>query len=530
MDLLLMNGRFAAAGRTRWLAPALMAFVLVAGTLFPRLMLLGGLPSTDEGFYAYQAQLIHHSLSTGHGLPDIGTLALYPMLWSWVFGLGTNPMILLRVADLVAALVMAALLFRVLQRESGSRAAAALLTLVFTFTMNQTLFIQCGFKNSITAAFVPLLLALHLGQQAPSGATRVWITAGALTALAVLLRETFLPFVLLGLLAVLVARGWRAALRFALGGAVAALFLVSIVLLARGGVTEVIEAYRSAGVMYASIADQRVSLFLNNGRVSVQAAGVALVLAVLAMGGLTAIFVQRRRSVDLGRWAFWLSAALLPLIEPASKIGFPYHFAACLPGLAGLCAHAWKEGTTQWPQHARLMRGGLLIALVPLALHSFALLQAWPETREALDAAGSGQWPATATNRTNYLLAADAIRNVAPPGATLSVSGFMFTLYPLTGLLPPSDALSNLSATLIKHDFDGERFKAALRACPPDVLMTTTRKEWPGADTLKRAVEESGLYQQVASVPVVTDKAYGSFGGEIYRRTHDVRCSTNATP
>ena len=77
---------------------------ILAATAFPRLMLMWGLPATDEGVYAYYAQLAHATLVAGNGLPTSGTLALYPMLLSWIFELGGNHMILLRLADLIMAL------------------------------------------------------------------------------------------------------------------------------------------------------------------------------------------------------------------------------------------------------------------------------------------------------------------------------------------------------------------------------------------------------------------------------------------
>jgi hypothetical protein len=147
-----------------------------------------------------------------------------------------------------------------------------------------------------------------------------------------------------------------------------------------------------------------------------------------------------------------------------------------------------------------------------------------------LEIASTGAWPNEAIPASNYLLAAEAIRKVAPLNGTLSVSGFMLALYPLTGMLPPSHDLSNLSATVIELGLDGMRFKQALIACPPDVLMTTTRTEWPGADTLTKAVEDTGLYEQVVVIPVAFNKSYGRFGGTIYRRIKQTQepCSKRA--
>jgi len=508
-----------------FVSAVLMVFVVLAATAFPRLMVVGGLPTTDEGAYAYYAQFIHANLAAGRGLPDAGMLDIYPLMLSWVFSLPANHMILLRLADMFVAVVASCLLYSVIEQESGSRVGGALISLVFLFTMNQPIFIQTGFKNSIFAAYIPLFLALRLGTANKVGAHWEWV--GALVALAVLLRETFFPFLIVGALAIAKAYGWRACLRFILGTSIAILVVMVGIAIARGGIANLIEGYRDAAALYDAVAGRDVNLFVNNGIASAREAAVALAFGGL---GVIAIFIgliTRNRQVSPGRFIFWLFVATVPLLEPASKIGFPYHFAVCLPGLAGLAAFGWKSATTGRDASIKLIfaTAAAMVGVVMLFPKTTTLVEYWPHTRSTLESASTGSWPNEATASSNYLLAAEAIRKVAPPNGTLSVSGFMHALYPLTGMLPPCHELSNLSATLIKLNLDGIRFKQALLACPPDVLMTTTRTNWPGADTLTKAVEDSGLYEQVAIIPVAPDKSYGGFGGTIYRRKNHAQGS-----
>ncbi len=84
--------------------------IILLATVIQRLMVVGGLPTTDEGIYAYQAQLIHSSLTAGKGLPDAGTLNLYPMLLSWVFEITSNSLIIFRLMDLLVAITASWLL------------------------------------------------------------------------------------------------------------------------------------------------------------------------------------------------------------------------------------------------------------------------------------------------------------------------------------------------------------------------------------------------------------------------------------
>ncbi|MGA9666231.1 MAG: hypothetical protein WBQ69_07255 [Gallionella sp.] len=504
----------------------LMAIVVLTATVFPRVMLIGGFPATDEGIYAYQGQLIHASLSAGKGLPGVGGLALYPMLLSWVFGLTINHLVMLRLADMIVAVAASCLLYRVIERESGSLVGGALISLVALFTMNQEIFIQCGFKNSMFAAYVPLFLALRLGQDRASETRSTWVLIGTLAALAVLLRETFFYFMIIGGLAVWMAHGWRACLRFTLGAAVAGLLVTLGIAVARGGIANLIDSYRAAGSIYAASADRRLQLFIYSGTLSLKEAAVALVLGGLGIIAIVAGFFARNRSVSPKRFAFWVSVTLVPLLEPASKIGYPYHFAVCLPGIAGLTALGWKSLAVDGSRSLKLRFATIAaIAGVLILLPKFAsLTDDWPDTLDVLQNAGTGSWPADLTEWSNYLLAAEAISKAAPPNGTLSVSGFMYTLYPLTGLLPPSKDLSNLTVTLaVICNLDSVCFKHALLACPPDVLMTTTRNVWPGREILTKVVEDSGLYEQVENIPETDDKSYGDFGGVVYKKIKQVQ-------
>ncbi|MDR3158816.1 MAG: hypothetical protein LBU11_07360, partial [Zoogloeaceae bacterium] len=163
---------------------ALVTSIILAGTIFPRLVALGFFPTQDDGYYTYVAQQIHYSFVHGQGIPDVGGPSLYPMLCSWVFSLQYNPMIALRLIDLGMAVVMAFLWYKVLARICNNNTGAAIITFIFAFTMNYPAFIDSGFKNSITVAFVPLLLALYIGIGAvqEKKSDNAWWLAGALTA------------------------------------------------------------------------------------------------------------------------------------------------------------------------------------------------------------------------------------------------------------------------------------------------------------------------------------------------------------
>lgn len=502
-------------GRARWPAWGLVVLVVSASTVLPRLAVIGGAPVMDEGIYAYFTQLIHHGLASGHGLPDAGTLMLYPLLVSWVFHFSANPFVLLRLCDLAGATVAAGLLCVILQRESRGRYAGAAIAFIFLWAMNQPGFVDFGFKNPIFVAYVPLFSAFALIQFLPEQPVR-WYLAGALTALAVLLRE---PFIVLAAVAAMIALRARRqqGLRFVLSGVAVGTVGIVALCLARGGIGGLVDGYVVAGKVYRSFAQTSGMIFFKSAAWTVYYAGAAVIVgaagAVLAFRSATPGGAASR-----GRLYFWLVVTVTPIWEPIAKFGLPYHFAQCLPGLAGLTAFGWyaAAGTARTRVLGpRAIAGGAI--LVILALNGFALARQWPSSMRVLAAMKSGIWPAQVVEHSDVLRAAAAIRKVAPAGATLSVADFQIQLYPLTGMLPPSYRLESLRITAIDLEQSEPRLQALLASCPPDIVFLTI-PNLPKPQIISAALAATGLYGKLAEVPIVN--AVGQrYPGTIYGRT-----------
>ncbi|MDR1350027.1 MAG: hypothetical protein LBJ59_04465 [Zoogloeaceae bacterium] len=521
----------------------LLLSVILAGTAFPRLMLSGGFPRTDDGYYVYVAQYLHHYIAGGYGMPDTGGLSLYPLLNAWVFSLNYNPFIALRLVDLVVAVFAAILFYAMLKNESGSRVGAAVITLIFSFTLNQEIFIEHGFKNSITAAFIPLFGAICIGQRILQGRIpdKAWWIPGALVALAVTLREPFALFSAVGLIIVFIAGGKKPALRFLCGGVVSGMLLIGGILLWRGGVSEALLAYKNAGIVYGAVPDYTIlDHFIGHSRSTMVHSLPALIISVAALFFLAGIaFVRKNKKIIL-RLGFWLTFIAAGLVEPIMKIGFSYHFAIILPAFAGICALALREIICIWPAIARIkwlnedrknfmMIGGVVTLSIWVFLRCSALADYWPMTLETLAAAPGGNWPEKFTGYSNYLLAAREIKKEIPENGTLSVSGNMHALYPLTGHLPPSRLLDNLSATTILLNLSVPAIQQTLLDCAPDVIMTTTRNDWAtggGSARLLEAVIDTGIYEVVTKIHLSNERHYGGYGGLIFRKTKETVCLT----
>jgi hypothetical protein len=253
---------------------------------------------------------------------------------------------------------------------------------------------------------------------------------------------------------------------------------------------------------------------------------------------LILVLVRRDRPLLLAL-LFWLAFIGAALIEPTTKICYAYHFALTLPGFAGLCALALREIIRLRPAMTWMnRRTGNILAATGIVLSAAWLYPAcsgllrnyWPITLETLAAAPSGHWPEKLIEQSNYLLAAAEIKKVIPENGTLSVSRGMHVLYPLTGHLPPSLRLHDLSTTAILLNFSVPDIRQTLLDCAPDVIMTTNETDWPtggGSAYLLQAVLATGIYAAVAEIQDSDGQIHGNRSGKVFRKTKATVCREN---
>jgi hypothetical protein len=251
---------------------------------------------------------------------------------------------------------------------------------------------------------------------------------------------------------------------------------------------------------------------------------------------LILVLVRRDRPLLLAL-LFWLAFIGAALIEPATKICYAYHFAVALPGFAGLCALALREIIRLRPAMTWMnRRTGNILAATGIVLsaawfYPVCLILSGDRwsllTLETLATAPGGYWPEKFIEQSNYLLAAAEIKKVSPENGTLSISRGMHGLYPLTGHLPPSLRLHDLSATTILLNFSVPDIRQTLLDCAPDVIMTTVQNDWPtggGSAHLLEAVLATGIYEAVTEIPATNKRDHGHLGGAIFRKTKATTC------
>jgi hypothetical protein len=209
---------------------------IFSGTLFLRAFFIGGPPFTDEGIYAFNAEM---AWGGARAFP-MAPINFYPSLVRWVGMPPLTPLLCFRIADGFVAAGAAAMLFVFLSRWAGSPIAFVMAS-AWSIASNLPLFADAGFKNSIMAATLVYLLALRL-----LSSRRGWapFTAGLLIPLAVFLREPFFPIVIVSVYLCAALHGRRGLIAHVAGMVVAGCALLLWLSLFRGRPGEVLGYYR----------------------------------------------------------------------------------------------------------------------------------------------------------------------------------------------------------------------------------------------------------------------------------------------
>lgn len=524
----------------------LLFLVLLVSTVYPRLVLLGSLPAMDEGYYGWQAREMYEYLLHGRPLPG-GTLNLYPLLLCWLCALPGKTLLWLRAVDFAVALISSWLFCKIVLRKAGTTYAGLGIALVFLCAMNMEPVINGGFKNSIAAAWVPIFLALLLYHKGCPPASFRWFLMGALLALATLLREPFVMFALLGCLPVAFLGGVPALIRYAAGGLCGACVIFLPVCLLHENFGDVFRAYFQAADVYTLQAGQVFHNFSANG-----SRALALFICPIFLTLAGTVFSLRHTDARVsetciptgqpsssargGRRSFlyenifWLAAFLVPLLEPWLKIGFLYHFAVALPGLGVFCALRWSRIPRPFFTERKNLLRFLLAAPALASLFFLPPVTRIGDSVENLVAIGEDAWPGRQTGTSNTLRVAKAIQQNLEKGASVASSGFTYFLYGASGYYPPFHGpfatadrhrLSDLSRSFRALGSSPEKLAEAIRLNPPDLLViarATSDHEPDHHEELEKAVELTGLYRLVETVPPDPAKNYGWLGYKIFKK------------
>jgi hypothetical protein len=489
-----------------------------------RLAVAGTFPATDEGYYAFHAMLAHDALSNSGNLYPLGPLHLYPALLSFVFSWDINPVIALRLCDLVVSVLMAWQWFRLMKQESDCLRTGFFLSFLAVFAFNFPDFVNYGFKNSLSISFIFLIAALRIGLNGNDKTTQSWFICGVLTAISILFREALLPFAVIGFLGIFVAHGRRAALHYAIGGFVSAFLIVACLAVVRGGISNIFEAYLTFSAMAKEsgrlTAQSLLSLEISLSNVSFLApVGVALLLGM---------FKAVRSKILQRRTLFWVAIVVAPLFEVFTKGGYPYHYSTCLLGLSGLAACLFRICRKSVPRITPYATMAAFVASLFLLFPRAAdIPRNMTETLRRLPAMlTQTSWPVDMISQSNYLLMAQAIKDAAKPGDTLMTSGHYHLLYPLTGLLPPKtdNHLFDLGLLALARNLSPDSLRIRISVESPDIIVLSQRPG-TGADILEKALALLPQYEKVAEIPVDPDKNYGGFSGIVYVKNRDPHTS-----
>lgn len=509
------------------LSTLIAILVAIFTTGYLRIHWIPFLPESDGGLYTFFSQYFYTALANGEDIAPSYPIALYSLLTSWVYGLDINQYMALRWIDLCLAVIASTLFFKVIEKESGNLIFSIVTVSAVLIVMNNYSFILYGFRNSIWAAYVPLFLALYLSQTINNKNHYLFYFIGAVAAFGVLLREPFLFFYITGAIAILFAYGWKILVKYLIGSAILGFITLFILIMLRGAgdLQIIIESYIGLVSEMQDLANELlISNFLKNSLIAIKAYWFGITLSIISAIYILKLNLKDKKSVSTNRFFFWLALALVPIIEPISKLGFDYHFINCIPGLAGISAMGWKYVSLNESKIVKKYVMGAIIILYVFGVYpnlsrtlNINVYHKENPVSDAYNHLWKNNYGEIETIRlSNYLIAADMIKKLSKKDSTLAVAGFAQVLYPLTGLFPASYEMTNLRALYLKLNWNEDKLVGILQEQRP-TLIFPTKQVLPGIPNLTRAIQRTGLYERVAIISYSPNVYYKTIVGDIYR-------------
>jgi len=502
--------------------PNLIAVAIVMFTTgFLRLQAVVSSPDSDGGYYVFACQWIFNAITQNIVIKD-SQLYLYQFLTAWVYGLEVNQIILLRFIDGLIAIAASLVLFKVILKESGSKLFTIILMTSLLITLSDLSYIRAGFTNSIWAAYLPLFIALLVWQNISKEDKHSFYLIGGLVSFGIMLREPFLPFFLLVGLVIHIGYGWHALFKYLIGSTILVFSVLGLMLMFRGwDLYNLIHIY----ILHVDFVGDfgKWGLSFTSGIFSlIQTGWFVCTLSLVAIFYVIKLNFSDKRIVAMNRFYFWILVAIIPVIEPIFKIGYAYHYANCLIGLAGLSAIGWKylsnHESKQIKKSALMVIGIISLFVVLPTVNSKFIKQnriIMPSDAIVLATDSTSFRQADLIEKDQYAKLAAQIYSLSKEDSTLAVSGLMQVLYPLTELLPPTFELSWLRYLFIKLNFDEDKFIKVIEKQRPTIILTT---DWnPGEAALSAIINKIDLYEKVGYVPISSKRVYGWKSGTIYR-------------
>ena len=455
---------------TRHLLAPLAVFLL---TLFLRMLVVGGPPSNDEGYYAFNADLAWR----GAGIYQISPINFYPPLIRWAGMPPETPFLHLRIADAFVAAGAAVMVFFFLSRWTESWVAFAMAS-GWSIASNLPLVVESGFRNSIMAATIAYLGALwFLSSQ--SRWSPFW--AGLLIPLAVFMREAFFLVVIVSLYLAAMLHGRRGLMVHVAGLVTAGCALLLWLDLFRGPPLEILGYFRVEIPTYYDKLTRWREIDTERWAYLRTTLRFTMWLMPPAFLGVVWLLVPGRGE----RVAKGLAILLFlpPLYEIFTKYCLPYHWAQLFLGIAFLGAMGlhWLLSVCRSSNRGWLMIGGLAaVAWLVGELDARTLYRAYREgyrlSREFGPVMVWGRWDDASIERSRFLEMAKFIRDRTTSDDRIVASPFLHGLYPLSGRLPPStSSADSFLMSVMRYPVRRPDVIEMLRQHPPRLVFENLR-------------------------------------------------------
>lgn len=485
---------------------------LVLTIALPRLLILGDYPYTDEGSYAYLAQLIFHSSFNADLLPQVLRYEIYPTLFSWVFSLDTNQFIILRFIDLLFAMTTGYLIFKIIFSSSGNFLFSFILSSILNYTINLPLFINSGFKNSIFFSLTFLLSSILILNK-PLKQSLDFYIVGLLLAMAILSREPFVIYFLPISIFIYFRYGILKFKDYFIAFVIACFSITLIILLIRNqSPYDLVSSYINMRNVYSVMNVDLMSLFLQSFKVVIEEAKFIFLLSCLM---IVVGIMDFKKINNFDQLLLFFSLFVLSFIEPLLKAGFPYHFILAIIFMVLISGSIVKNFTNK----SFIINVLMSFTFVAFLLTYFDKINSTIHLFKSVyyeNVNDIKNWGPISLQQSQYLTIAQYIRESSNNDDRIIISGSMYPLFPLAGRLPSSHEFSDLNVMFARLDYNSSLLKDEIHELKPKLIFVSDRVDFYGTDQIRNIIKEMPDYKLFRTIKNDTSKHYGNFSGQLY--------------
>lgn len=466
------------------------------GVLLPRLFVIGNFPGEDEVFYIFQSWLFLLSDSDNNYL-NYQFLFLYPAILSWLLKIDLNVFILFRLIDLFVALFCAYYFFKISFFLCKSHFNALIITVLVFFHLNNPVFIESGFKNSIFISLLLLTYGIYSGLVAEKELKkRNFILIGFLLFLSICFRESFILILLLvlALFYFCIELNYFKKIIYGIFGGL--LLILTFIQISRGEFNTLLAEYFSLKVLYFndiygkyifSNFSNNLTLFLKN----------TFVFQIFFIYSLVILF-KNFHFISFNNIKLYFVLILILIVmtlEPILKISAPYHFSLFLIPLGLMISISLNQ--TSIINHSKFFNYKFLLLFLTIFLLLTTLY--FKFSKNQFHFINSNNILEVENSDSALLQVSKDIYSLKKKDDSFTMSGLLHSLYFFNKFKPINRELIDLTESYIYNDFSKEKLRSLIIQSKPNIIFINKSSERLYFQEIIDVIQSTGIYKSKKS-------------------------------